>query len=81
MCGGVWWASKAALVFLPDTLPSPSLIADLVPVDTCISAMVAVAWRTATRPGLPLTVYHCTSGSDRPITWGDMHRNFLDSVR
>ena len=32
------------------------MVADFIPVDTCIAMLVAVAWRTATRPSNPITV-------------------------
>ena len=34
----------------------PDMVADFIPVDTCINLMVAVAWRTAVNPMNPIPV-------------------------
>ena len=34
----------------------PDMVADFIPVDTCINLMVAVAWRTAVNPINPIPV-------------------------
>ncbi|KAL1109971.1 hypothetical protein AAG570_014080 [Ranatra chinensis] len=47
-------------------------IADLIPVDVVINLIVTVAWHTATVRPNNLVVYHCTSGSSRPVRWGDI---------
>ena len=54
-------------------------VADLIPVDVVINAMVVAAWKTAQdytgKPTIP-PVYNVTSSSIRPITWGKYYRYF-----
>ena len=50
-------------------------VADLIPVDVAINAMIVAAWKTAqehTARPLKMTpsIYNVTSGSVNPITWG-----------
>ncbi|GFG36353.1 hypothetical protein Cfor_05960, partial [Coptotermes formosanus] len=45
-------------------------VADLVPVDMCVNAMIAIAWETATSNHRGQTkVYNFVSGAQNPITW------------
>jgi len=57
----------------------PDMVADFIPVDTCINLMVAVAWRTAVNPMNPIPVYNCTSGSTNPLTWRQLQPLGLES--
>lgn len=47
---------------------------DLIPVDSVINLMIAVAWHTATKSPNNLLVYNCTSGRVNKITWGEIER-------
>ncbi|XP_063218990.1 putative fatty acyl-CoA reductase CG5065 [Bacillus rossius redtenbacheri] len=49
-------------------------VADLVPVDMVINLMICAAWRTATSRSAGITVYNCSTGIQKPITW----KNFVD---
>ena len=48
-------------------------LADLIPVDVVINAMIVAAWKTAQdytgNPTIP-PVYNVTSGAIKPINWG-----------
>lgn len=47
-------------------------VADLVPLDLPVNTIIAVGWYTATeKPQEPL-VYHVTTGSQNPFTWGEL---------
>ena len=52
-------------------------VADLIPVDVVVNAMVVAAWKTAQdytgNPTIP-SVYNVTSSSIKPITWGKYYR-------
>ena len=52
-------------------------IADLIPVDVVINAMIVAAWKTAQdytgNPAIP-SVYNVTSSSVKPLTWGKYYR-------
>ena len=45
-------------------------VADMVPVDIVINLMIVAAWRTATTKPLGITIYNCSTGQQRPVTWG-----------
>ena len=47
-------------------------VADIIPVDIPVNMLVTVAWYTAvTKPNKTL-IYHSTTGSVNPFTWGEM---------
>ena len=57
----------------------PDNIADIIPVDTVINLMCAVAYKTAMQYDkgtgkMPqeIPVYNCNSSTDKPITWREM---------
>ena len=54
-------------------LVEKEFLADLIPVDVVINAMIVAAWKTAQdytgNPTIP-PVYNVTSGSVNPINWG-----------
>ena len=54
-------------------LVEKEFLADLIPVDVVINAMIVAAWKTAQdytgNPTIP-PVYNVTSGSVKPINWG-----------
>jgi len=58
-------------------------VADLIPVDVVINAMIVAAWKTAQdyngNPTIP-SVYNVTSSSIKPITWGQVHQAQTSSV-
>ena len=56
-------------------------VADLIPVDLVINAMIVAAWKTAqdyTGNSTIPSVYNVTSSSIKPITWGKYYR-YVDS--
>ena len=60
-------------------------ICDIIPVDTVINLMCAVAYKTAEqysrcgqRPAT-IPVYHCNSGTANPAPWGDFHDMLIES--
>jgi fatty acyl-CoA reductase len=53
---------------------NPKACADLIPVDTVINLMIAVAWYTATQRPNSIMIYNCTSGLCNRISWGDIER-------
>ena len=59
---------------------------DIIPVDTVINLMCAVAYKTAEqysrcgqRPAT-IPVYHCNSGTANPCTWGEFHYMLMGSI-
>ena len=65
---------------------NPNLAADIVPVDTVINLMCAVAHKTARqhdgvsgeRPA-EVPVYNCNSSTDNPVTWGELWKSFVEA--
>ena len=61
-------------------------ICDIIPVDTVINLMCAVAYKTAEqydkdsgkKPG-SLPVYNCNSGTTNPSSWGTFHDLLLEA--
>ncbi|OWF43207.1 fatty acyl-CoA reductase 1-like isoform X2 [Mizuhopecten yessoensis] len=47
-------------------------VADIVPVDMPVNMMIAAAWYTAVNKPSSTLIYHCTTGSTNPFTWGEM---------
>ncbi|KAK7099519.1 hypothetical protein V1264_003647 [Littorina saxatilis] len=58
-----------------------SSLADIVPVDIPINVMIAVAWYTAVARPRQLMVYHTTTGSVNPFTWGEMENEVVNSFK
>lgn len=54
-------------------------VADLIPVDVPINVMIVSAWKVA--QDQTLRIYNVTSGASNPITWGDIERFGLTSIR
>ena len=71
---------------LRSMINNPAIVADLVPVDTVINLMCAVALKTAKqynreagkRPE-EVPVYNCNSSTDSPVTWGEIWKFFLEA--
>ena len=71
---------------LRSMINNPAIVADLVPVDTVINLMCAVALKTAKqynreagkRPE-EVPVYNCNSSTDSPATWGEIWKFFLEA--
>ncbi|XP_022240976.1 putative fatty acyl-CoA reductase CG5065 isoform X2 [Limulus polyphemus] len=57
---------------LRSMLCQPCGTADLIPVDVVINLVISVAWYTATKRPNNIMVYHCTSGSQNRLTWGEL---------
>ncbi|XP_067654609.1 fatty acyl-CoA reductase 1-like [Haliotis asinina] len=49
-----------------------SAVADIIPVDIPVNLMITSAWYTAVYQPKQTMVYHCTTGSVNPFTWGEM---------
>lgn len=49
-----------------------SAVADIIPVDIPVNAMIAVAWYTAVAKPRNVLIYHSTTGNVNPFTWGEM---------
>lgn len=47
-------------------------VADIVPVDIPVNLMITVGWYTALVKPASILIYHCTTGSVNPFTWGEM---------
>ncbi|KAL0281229.1 UNVERIFIED_CONTAM: hypothetical protein PYX00_002280 [Menopon gallinae] len=56
------------------------LVADLIPVDVAINALIAVAWHTAVSRPDNIVIYNCTSGKLNPIHWKDIQRYGQESI-
>ncbi len=54
-------------------------LADIIPVDLVVNAMVGVAWYTATHKPRQLQVYNLTTGDQNPFTWGEMRKSSYKS--
>lgn len=50
-------------------LGSNTAMADIVPVDTCVNMMIAIAWHTALKQPNNIPVYHCCTGHLGTLTW------------
>ncbi|XP_013781053.1 putative fatty acyl-CoA reductase CG5065 [Limulus polyphemus] len=48
--------------------------ADVVPVDTVVNMLIAVAWNTAIKKPNNIMVYNCTTGSIVKVTWGQIEK-------
>lgn len=46
------------------------LVADMIPVDISVNMLLAVGWYTAVYNPNKILLYHCTSGTLNPCTWG-----------
>ena len=47
-------------------------VADIVPVDIPVNMLITVAWYTAVLKPDHVLIYHSTTGSTNPFTWGEM---------
>ena len=65
-------------------LVEKDFLADLIPVDVVINAMIVAAWKTSQdytgNPTIP-PVYNVTSGSIKPINWGKYCRMSIFPAR
>ena len=71
---------------LRSMINNPNMVADIIPVDTVINLMCAVAHKTAEqydrRAGKRPTevpVYNCNSSTDNPLTWGELWKTFVEA--
>ncbi|XP_029638955.2 fatty acyl-CoA reductase 1 [Octopus sinensis] len=53
-------------------------VADIVPVDIPVNLMITVGWYTALVKPPSILIYHCTTGSVNPFTWGEMESIVLN---
>lgn len=61
-----------ALGLLPSILADKKCIADVIPVDVVANMLICAAWHTAVTRPKNVKVYHCTSGTLKSRTWGDL---------
>ena len=47
-------------------------VADIIPVDIPVNMVIASAWYTAVTKPSNILIYHSTSGSVNPFTWGEI---------
>lgn len=57
------------------------IVADLIPVDIVINLMVVAAWRTGTSKSSGLTIYNCSTGEQKPVTWGSFVELSIENMR
>lgn len=53
-------------------------VADIIPVDIPVNMLITVAWYTAVMKPDHVLIYHSTSGSVNPFTWGEMENVVLN---
>jgi fatty acyl-CoA reductase len=46
--------------------------ADIVPCDMVVNMLVVSAWHTAIVKPKKVNIYHCTTGTLNPFTWGEI---------
>lgn len=54
---------------------NPKLVADIVPIDTCVSALISTAWDISTKklePKSDITVYNYISEVENPLKWQEL---------
>ena len=51
-------------------------VADIIPVDIPVNMLITVAWYTAVMKPDHVLIYHSTTGSVNPFTWGEMGKWF-----
>lgn len=49
-------------------------VADIIPVDIPVNMMISVAWFTAVHKPSSVPIFHSTTGSVNPFTWGEIGR-------
>lgn len=49
-------------------------VADIIPVDIPVNMMITMAWYTAVYKPSTVPIFHSTSGSVNPFTWGEIGR-------
>lgn len=47
-------------------------VADIIPVDIPVNMIIAAAWYTAVTKPSSCLIYHSTTGSVNPFTWGEL---------
>lgn len=60
------------LGLFPSLLATRKYRADIVPVDIVANTLICAAWHTATTRPTYVKVYHCTSGTLKQQTWGEL---------
>lgn len=58
-----------------------SAVADIIPVDIPINLMISVAWYTALARPKQVLVYHTTTGTLNPFTWGDLESAVVSTFK
>lgn len=52
-------------------------VADIIPVDIPVNMIIAAAWYTAVTKPSSCLIYHSTTGSVNPFTWGELGQLLL----
>ncbi|XP_028403978.1 fatty acyl-CoA reductase 1-like [Dendronephthya gigantea] len=47
-------------------------VADVIPVDVAVNMLACVGWYAGTKRPQSIPIFHCTTGSTNPVTWGEM---------
>ena len=55
-------------------------VADIVPVDIPVNMLITVAWYTAVLKPDHVLIYHSTTGSTNPFTWGEMGKIQINTL-
>ena len=50
-------------------------VADIIPVDIPVNMLITVAWYTAVSKPKNVLIYHSTTGTVNPFTWGEMGKS------
>ena len=79
--GPTGMVAGAAVGLLRSMLVSRDKIADLIPVDMAINVMIVAAWHRAEGfAHVQVPIYNVTSGSQNPITWGNIEEWGMESI-
>ncbi|XP_077559527.1 fatty acyl-CoA reductase 1-like [Haemaphysalis longicornis] len=74
--GSTGIAVACSLGLLNSLIAEENAVADIIPVDLVANTLIGVAWHTAITRSKDVKVYHCTSGTLQPQTWGDVAMGF-----
>lgn len=47
-------------------------VSDIIPVDLAVNMLVCVGWYAGTKRSQTIPIFHCTTGTLNPCTWGDL---------
>ncbi|XP_021926222.1 putative fatty acyl-CoA reductase CG5065 isoform X2 [Zootermopsis nevadensis] len=80
--GGFAFIAGAAKGVFRVVVADQNRVADIVPCDHVANLMLAAAWRAGvSSEDLTLKVYHCSTGTTNPVTWGQYTNHVVEMVR